>query len=129
MTRTRIAQIGDLPLKLGGMLPKAVAAGVKLCTGDDFGTAVSPHGEYGNELAVYVEHADIAPLEVIRPSTNDAYLDHGHACGSELGGEFLRAGGTRGEQRHIETRGVGDGGVFHHDVGALPLQSGARTAR
>ena len=28
MTRTRIAQIGDLPLKLGGMLPKAEIAHV-----------------------------------------------------------------------------------------------------
>ncbi|MFA5524878.1 MAG: amidohydrolase family protein, partial [Tissierellales bacterium] len=47
------------------ILPKAVEAGVKLCVGDDFGTPIAPHGEYGKELAVYVEHAGIEPLEVI----------------------------------------------------------------
>jgi imidazolonepropionase-like amidohydrolase len=52
-----------------GILHKAVQAGVKLCTGDDFGTALAPHGEYGRELAVYVEHAGIDPLEVIRWAT------------------------------------------------------------
>jgi len=51
------------------MLPKAVAAGVKLCTGDDFGTALAPHGHYGRELGVYVDDAGIAPLEVIRWAT------------------------------------------------------------
>jgi imidazolonepropionase-like amidohydrolase len=53
------------------ILPKAVAAGVKLCTGDDFGTALSPHGEYGRELAVYVDRAGIAPLEVLRWATRN----------------------------------------------------------
>ena len=53
------------------ILPKAVAAGVKLCCGDDFGTALAPHGEYGRELAVYVEHARIEPLEVLRWATRN----------------------------------------------------------
>ena len=52
-----------------GILAKAESAGVKLCVGDDYGTVNSPHGEYGRELAVYVERAGIAPLDVIRWAT------------------------------------------------------------
>jgi imidazolonepropionase-like amidohydrolase len=65
------------------MLPKAVAAGVKLCSGDDFGTALAPHGEYGRELAVYVDHAGIAPLEVLRWATRNGAALMGRAA--ELG--------------------------------------------
>ena len=50
-------------------LPAAVEAGVRLCVGDDFGSAITPHGDYGPELAVYVEHAGIPPLEVLRWAT------------------------------------------------------------
>ena len=50
-------------------LPAAVEAGVKLCVGDDYGSAITPHGEYGPELALYVEHAGIPPLEVLRWAT------------------------------------------------------------
>jgi imidazolonepropionase-like amidohydrolase len=56
------------------MLPKAAAAGVRLCLGDDFGAVAIPHGEYGLEPAVYVEHAGIAPLEVIRWATRNGGL-------------------------------------------------------
>jgi imidazolonepropionase-like amidohydrolase len=51
------------------MLPRAVAAGVRLCIGDDYGSPIMPHGMYGRELAVYVDHAGIEPLEVIRWAT------------------------------------------------------------
>ena len=54
-----------------GMLPKAVAAGVKLCVGDDFGTVVIPHGEYAQELSVYVDQAGISPLEVLKWATHN----------------------------------------------------------
>lgn len=51
------------------MLAEASAAGVKLCVGDDFGTTVTPHGDYAKELEVYVRHAGITPLEVIKWAT------------------------------------------------------------
>ncbi|MCK9506249.1 MAG: amidohydrolase family protein, partial [Porticoccaceae bacterium] len=65
------------------ILPKAVEAGVKLCVGDDFGTPITPHGDYGKELAVYVEHANIEPLEVIRWATRNgaALLGRPHELG------------------------------------------------
>lgn len=50
-------------------LPAAAEAGVKLCVGDDFGSAITPHGDYAPELAVYVDHAGIPPLEVLRWAT------------------------------------------------------------
>jgi imidazolonepropionase-like amidohydrolase len=53
------------------MLAKAVEAGVKLCVGDDFGAAPTPHGSYVEELAVYVDHAGIPPLEVLRWATKN----------------------------------------------------------
>jgi imidazolonepropionase-like amidohydrolase len=53
------------------ILPKAVEAGVKICVGDDFGASFTPHGSYAAELAVYVEHAGIPPLEVLRWATRN----------------------------------------------------------
>lgn len=53
------------------MLGKAVEAGVKLCVGDDFGAAPTPHGAYIDELAVYTTHAAIPPLEVLRWATKN----------------------------------------------------------
>ena len=51
------------------VMPKLVAAGVKLVAGDDFGVWQLPHGEYAKELVCYAEHANIAPLELIKWST------------------------------------------------------------
>ena len=64
--------------------PKAAAAGVKLCVGDDFGAAGMPHGDYANEMALYVEHAGIAPLEVIKWATRNggALTGRGHELGT-----------------------------------------------
>jgi imidazolonepropionase-like amidohydrolase len=56
------------------MIPRMVKAGVRLCVGDDFGSVVLPHGEYGKELAVYVEHAGVSALEVIRWATRNGGL-------------------------------------------------------
>ena len=66
------------------ILPKAAAAGVKLCVGDDFGAAGMPHGDYANEMALYVEHAGIAPLEVIKWATRNggALTGRGHELGT-----------------------------------------------
>jgi imidazolonepropionase-like amidohydrolase len=54
------------------ILPEANAAGVKLMVGDDWGTAMTPHGDYIKELEVYVNEAGIDPLEVIRWATKNA---------------------------------------------------------
>ncbi len=51
------------------MLPKAVEAGVQLAIGDDFGSSITPHGVYAEELAVYTRHAGIPALEVLRWAT------------------------------------------------------------
>jgi imidazolonepropionase-like amidohydrolase len=52
-----------------GSLARAVKAGVKLVTGDDFGTLQGPHGDNAKELAVYTDVIGIAPLEVIKWAT------------------------------------------------------------
>ncbi len=65
------------------MLPRATAAGVKLMVGDDWGTAMTPHGDYNKEMQLYVEDVGIKPLDVLRWATL-----HGTECmglGSELG--------------------------------------------
>jgi imidazolonepropionase-like amidohydrolase len=51
------------------VLPTAVEAGVRVCLGDDYGSFLIPHGEYGRELQVYVEAASIPALEVLRWAT------------------------------------------------------------
>jgi len=65
------------------ILPEAVAAGMKLMVGDDWGTAMTPHGDYVREFELYVDDAGIAPLEVLRWATV-----HGAECmglGDDLG--------------------------------------------
>jgi imidazolonepropionase-like amidohydrolase len=51
------------------VVPEAAAAGVKLVVGDDFGTPVMPHGDYGSELEIYVKQLGIPALDVIRWAT------------------------------------------------------------
>jgi imidazolonepropionase-like amidohydrolase len=50
-------------------LPRAVAAGVRIVSGDDYGTAWLSHGEYAAEYAYYVDEVGLAPLEVLRCAT------------------------------------------------------------
>ena len=50
-------------------VPRAQAAGVKLLLGDDYGTAPLPHGNYSEEMELYVKHFGISPLEVIQWAT------------------------------------------------------------
>lgn len=54
------------------ILPEAARAGVKLMIGDDWGTAMTPHGDYIKEFEVYVDEAGIDPLDVIRWATRHA---------------------------------------------------------
>lgn len=48
------------------ILPEANAAGVKLMVGDDWGTEMTPHGDYVREMELYVDEVGIDPLDVIR---------------------------------------------------------------
>ena len=53
------------------ILPRANAAGVKILIGDDYGVAGFEHGRYAEELALYVNHIGISPLDVIRWATKN----------------------------------------------------------
>jgi imidazolonepropionase-like amidohydrolase len=53
------------------MMPEAARAGVKMIVGDDYGTPIMPHGDYGAELVLYVERLGIAPLEVLGWATRN----------------------------------------------------------
>jgi imidazolonepropionase-like amidohydrolase len=45
-------------------------AGVKLVPGDDYGTFIN-HGDYSKELELYVTHAGVDPLDVLRWATRN----------------------------------------------------------
>jgi imidazolonepropionase-like amidohydrolase len=64
------------------MLPLAARAGAKFMVGDDWGTAMTPHGDYNQELELYVE-CGVAPLDVIRWATKHPAESMG--MGDELG--------------------------------------------
>jgi imidazolonepropionase-like amidohydrolase len=53
------------------MIPKAQAAGVRFVLGDDYGAMGFPHGSYGGELRLYVEHAGVTALDVIGWATRN----------------------------------------------------------
>jgi imidazolonepropionase-like amidohydrolase len=53
------------------MIPKAQAAGVRFVLGDDYGAVGFPHGSYGGELRLYVEHAGVTALDVIGWATRN----------------------------------------------------------
>jgi imidazolonepropionase-like amidohydrolase len=44
---------------------EASAAGVTMLLGDDYGSAILPHGTYGDELRLYAKRVGIAPLDLI----------------------------------------------------------------
>ncbi len=68
---------------MASMLPEASAAGVKIVVGDDFGTIITPHGDYAKELQVYVQYVGMSPVEVLKWATkNGAEL---MGMGDELG--------------------------------------------
>ncbi|MDG2306637.1 MAG: amidohydrolase family protein [Candidatus Binatia bacterium] len=53
------------------VLAKADAAGVRIATGDDFGSVGVPHGDYAKELEVYVRYAGIPAQTVLRWATKN----------------------------------------------------------
>jgi imidazolonepropionase-like amidohydrolase len=52
-------------------LAKAVAGGVRICLGDDYGAVGCPHGEYAQEMVSYVKNVGLSPLQVIKAATVD----------------------------------------------------------
>ena len=53
------------------VLSRAHEAGVRIATGDDFGAAGVPHGDYAKELQVYVDHAGVSPAVVLEWATRN----------------------------------------------------------
>jgi imidazolonepropionase-like amidohydrolase len=53
-------------------IASAQKMGVKFVVGDDFGSAITPHGDNGKELAVYVRRLGLDPLDVIGWATRNA---------------------------------------------------------
>ncbi len=52
-------------------LASAQRIGVKFVVGDDFGSSITPHGDNGKELAVYVRRLGFDPLDVIGWATRN----------------------------------------------------------
>jgi imidazolonepropionase-like amidohydrolase len=65
------------------MLPRAVAAGVRFASGDDYGTGYLFHGEYAVEHEYYVKEVGLDPLEILRWATKNGAEAMGRA--DELG--------------------------------------------
>lgn len=65
------------------MLPKANAAGVRIVLGDDYGSSVLQHGEYGDELDYYVNVVGISARDVLRWATRNGaeLMGNGSECG------------------------------------------------
>ncbi len=64
------------------MLPYAAQGGARFMVGDDWGTAMTPHGDYIEEMKLYVE-CGVAALDVIRWATMHPAESMG--MGDELG--------------------------------------------
>jgi imidazolonepropionase-like amidohydrolase len=53
------------------ILRDAEAAGVKIVVGDDYGSVVLAHGDYGQELSLYVNDAGMPAVTVLRWATKN----------------------------------------------------------
>ena len=70
------------------VLPEANRAGMRIVVGDDYGVMSLPHGDYMDELALYVKEIGIPPLDVIRWATKHGAetVDRGDELGTvEIG--------------------------------------------
>lgn len=65
------------------ILPYAAEKGAKFMIGDDWGTVMTPHGDYNKELELYVE-VGVPALDVIRWATKHApeFMDMGDELGT-----------------------------------------------
>jgi imidazolonepropionase-like amidohydrolase len=70
------------------ILRDATAAGVRIVVGDDYGTALLPHGTYSRELSCYVNDAGIPVRDVLRWATRNGaqFLDQDEQLGLLRGG-------------------------------------------
>ncbi len=66
-----------------GILSIANDAGVCLMVGDDWGTVMTPHGDYAAEMRLYVDECGIDPLDVMRWATHNGA--RGLSMADELG--------------------------------------------
>ncbi|MCH2169547.1 amidohydrolase family protein [Myxococcota bacterium] len=55
------------------MLPELVKSGARIVIGDDFGTAIMRHGDYVNELELYVKELGIDAFDVLRWATYNGW--------------------------------------------------------
>jgi imidazolonepropionase-like amidohydrolase len=83
--------------------------------GDDYGAIGFPHGSYGNELRLYVEHAGMSPLDIVRWATKN-------------GAELARRGDDLGmiEPGKLADMIVVDGDPSQ-DIGAIADPANVRT--
>ena len=65
------------------VLPRADRAGVRILSGDDYGTAYLAHGEYAKEYTYYVEEMGFDPRRVLTWATS--YPAEAMGYGDELG--------------------------------------------
>ena len=93
------------------MLPIASKAGVKLMVGDDWGTTMTPHGDYIEEMKLYVDTVGIAPIEVLRWATKHGAeaMGLGHELGTVAEGKLADLLVVRGDpSQSIEILGDTD---------------------
>lgn len=71
-------------------LPMANSAGVKLLIGDDWGTAMTAHGDYIKEMELYVNEVGIPAADVLRWATVNGAdaMGQGHELGSVEAGKL-----------------------------------------
>jgi imidazolonepropionase-like amidohydrolase len=69
--RTRLRAIREDFEHTCRAVPQALAAGVRMLVGDDFGTPIMPHGDYASEMEFYVKQLGIPALEVLRWATRN----------------------------------------------------------
>jgi imidazolonepropionase-like amidohydrolase len=96
-------------------IPKADAAGVRFVLGDDYGAIGFPHGSYGGEMRLYVDHAGMSPLDIVRWATKN-------------GAELARRGDDLGtlEPGKLADMVVVDGDPSA-DIGAIADPANVRT--
>ena len=66
------------------LLPEANQSGMRIVVGDDYGVITIPHGDYADELSLYVKEIGIPALDVIRWATKNGaeVVDRGDELGT-----------------------------------------------
>jgi imidazolonepropionase-like amidohydrolase len=107
-------------------VPEAHRAGVRIVIGDDYGTALMPHGSYAEELSFYVKVMGVPPLDVLRWATlNGAELARaGDRLGSIEEGKLADLLVVDGDpavdisvlEEEASLRGILKGGIWVKDL-------------